>query len=139
MKLKHNVVIDEEEPALRAATAAGAPILKAAAGLGMVYVFNCTPIPISALAVNNVALTPIPSPSDPGNQPQFVSANRFGTTQPIFGPSSSFQITFLDGTSYTQTLRIAQPPPASLSLWCFYSGLVLTDPYGNIRQLSWGL
>jgi hypothetical protein len=139
MQLKNNILIDEETPARRTASVEASGTLTAAAGLGMVYVFNCTPIPINRLSVNGAQLTPIPNPSDPGEQPQFVSANRFGRTQPVFAPSSSFEVTFMDGTSYTQTIRISQPPPASLTLWCFYSGLVLTDPYGNIRQISWGM
>ncbi len=139
MELKYNIVIPEEPPALRTESPEEMPMLRAAAGPGMVYVFNCTPIPISGISINNVALTPIPSASDLGQQPQFVSASRYGSTEPNFGPSSSFQLTFMDGTTYTQTIRINQPFPASVTLWCFYSGLVLTDLYGNVRQISWGM
>jgi hypothetical protein len=136
MQLKHNILILEPARTKKAPNAQQ-PVV-AATGLGMVYVFNCTPVTISAISVNGTALSELPSGSDPGQPPQFVSVNRFGAP-PVFGPSTSFQLTFIDESNYGQTIVINQPAPASLTLLCFYTGFVLADPYGTILQLSWGL
>jgi hypothetical protein len=137
MLLTNNVVIDE--PAERGMTETeDTVVLTISAGSGVVYVYNCTPVDLTEIKVNGVALTALPSGSNPGQSPQFVAVNRYGSP-PVFSPSTSFELTFVDGTTYTQTIRVTLPSPASLSLWCFYTGLVLTDPYGTIRQISWGI
>lgn len=139
MHLKHNYLIEDEGGHWTQGSAESGSELPTAAPLGLVYVFNCTPVQIASLSVNGVALTSLPDGANPGQTPQFVSVNRFGTTKPIFGPSTEFQLTFIDLSTYTQTISVKQPPPASVTLWCFYTGLVLTDPYGAIRQISWGM
>jgi hypothetical protein len=135
MKLKNTVILktssqSNEEPSHPL------PFL-AAGGLGVVYVVNCTPVPISGISVNGIALSSLPGGSNPGQAPQSVSVERYGSP-PVFGPSNSFSVTFVDDTSYSQSIQISQPAPASLTLWCFYNGFVLTGPYGSLDQLSWG-
>jgi len=137
MELNCNFIVDESALDVPK-EGIEATIILEVSGVGLVYVFNCTPVEIASISINNTAFTLIPPGSNPGEAPQCVAVNRFGNTPPIFGPSTQFAVTFIDGQAYSQTVKVNQPAPASVSLWCFYTGLVLTDPYGRIRQISWG-
>jgi hypothetical protein len=136
--LNNNILIPsgavtrQEEKARGAADLAGV----AAGGLGVVYIFNCSSIPITSIMLGNASLSQLPGEGSPEQPSRPVAMNRYGPP-PLFVSPVIFNLTFIDETSYGQTIQFTQPAVASLSLWCYYTGFVLTDAYGAILQLSW--
>ncbi|HEY2117097.1 MAG TPA: hypothetical protein VGJ51_18505 [Candidatus Angelobacter sp.] len=132
MLLKNNVIIhDEEAP----------PILKGptpATGMGIVYVANATPKLISSITVGGVALPTVPAPSPLGQPPNLVPVNRYGSP-PVFNSGAQLVVNFDNTRSYQTPILIDEDPDNSLTLWLFYTGIVLTGPNGTIRQLAWGI
>ena len=141
MQLKNNVIIPDDEetaPLLPIVPQGESGVLLNVAPLGKVYIVNATPVPIASITVGGIPLATVPDGSNPGQPPQSVSVNRFGSP-PLFASDTQLTVNFLGGRSYSQPIYIDSAPTDSLTLWCFYNGLVLTGATGNMKQVAWGI
>jgi hypothetical protein len=114
-------------------------------GVGSIYVANSSAQPISSITVDQVAVTLPNGELDgaaPGTAPQWVTVPRFTQSVPhgpFFSSGSILEVTFINDVFWTQTISLGRfAPSASLWIWCFYNGFAVSDPNGNMAQLSWG-